>query len=271
MTARRSSNPAALSNLSFQLPDLLALTSSFPFRVNKNCKFASDASEEWLLSLSSAPPSVSPSSETFSRQGAGYTGIDSLLSVSEKESLLGSKYGLLASLCSPTSDAPQLRILADFLALVWTSHIRILHGSRPSSRSTSNDSRPDGNPTWDQARGWAGAGAVHGHGWSAGSGWMSSMHVDSVEDGMELLEMNSLLKRYAMALTRRLFARLTPSLERPASSPASNAPHPASLHPISPAGTHNSHTLPNRSPKHNSRSTRTCGMDLSPLSQSTSR
>ncbi|KAJ2935318.1 hypothetical protein H1R20_g1776, partial [Candolleomyces eurysporus] len=135
-------------NLSFQLPDLLALTSSFPFRVNRNCKFATDGSEGWLLSQS--------------------TGNDNgpELSQNEREVLRSVKYGLLASLCSPTSDGPQLRVLTDFLSLVSISHGRILEGKE-------------------------------GHGWRP---WTSIVHVESAQDALELLESNVLLKHIVPSL-----------------------------------------------------------------------
>ncbi|RXW13522.1 hypothetical protein EST38_g12333 [Candolleomyces aberdarensis] len=148
------------SNLSFQLPDLLALTSSFPFRVNRNCKFATDSSEGWLLSQS--------------------TGNDDgpVLSQNEREALRSVKYGLLASLCSPTSDGPQLRVLTDFLSLVFVSHGRILEG---------NES----------------------HGWRP---WTSIVHVESAQDALELLESNVLLKHIVPSLQQ--ISRRLPEAQR---------------------------------------------------------
>ncbi|KAJ2929519.1 hypothetical protein H1R20_g7579, partial [Candolleomyces eurysporus] len=144
----RPSPSMLTSNLSFQLPDLLALTSSFPFRVNRNCKFATDGSEGWLLSQS--------------------TGNDNgpELSQNEREVLQSVKYGLLASLCSPTSDGPQLRVLTDFLSLVFISHRRILEGKES-------------------------------HGWRP---WTSIVHVESAQDALELLESNVLLKHIVPSL-----------------------------------------------------------------------
>ena len=140
------------SNLSFQLPDLLALTSSFPFRVNRNCKFATDGSEGWLLSQS-----------TGNNDGP-------VLSQNEREVLRSVKYGLLASLCSPTSDGPQLRVLTDFLSLVFISHRRILEGKES-------------------------------HGWRP---WTSIVHIDSAQDALELLGSNVLLKQYVSSVINRL-------------------------------------------------------------------
>ena len=138
------------SNLSFQLPDLLALTSSFPFRVNRNCKFATDGSEEWFLAQN-----------TSNEDGP-------VLSQSERGVLRSVKYGLLASLCSPTSDGPQLRVLTDFWSLVFISHGRILEGK---------DS----------------------HGWRP---WTSTVHIESAQDALELLETNVLLKQYVCSTMR---------------------------------------------------------------------
>ena len=159
----------AMSNLSFQLPDLVALTSSFPFRVNKNCKRATDKSEAWLLGTGS--PEFEPP----------------LLLEEEKEILHSVKFGLLASLCAPAADPPQLQILADFWSLVVVSHARILRGTM-------------------------------------GHGWTSDIEVDGAEDGLELLGCHDLFKRYAATsffsaneLTR-LYASMVPSLTRALSS-----------------------------------------------------
>lgn len=101
------------SHLSFQIPDLLAATSTFTFRTNKHCKLATDWSEKWLLSNGPFEPIPA-------------TGKPFELNERETNGLRGLKYGLLASLTSPTSDAPQLKVLADFWALVFMSQMRLL-------------------------------------------------------------------------------------------------------------------------------------------------
>lgn len=95
------------TNLSFQVPDLLAQTNTFTFRTNNHTKRASDASESWLIGASE-PSSNGPE-----------------LTDLEKAQLRGAKYGLLAGLSCPTCDFPQLRLLADFLSLALISHGRI--------------------------------------------------------------------------------------------------------------------------------------------------
>ncbi|KAJ2917302.1 hypothetical protein MD484_g3148, partial [Candolleomyces efflorescens] len=148
----RSPSSMLTSNLSFQLPDLLALTSSFPFRVNRNCKFATDGSEGWFLSQRSSDDDDD----------------GPVLSQNEREVLRSVKYGLLASLCSPTSDGPQLRVLTDFLSLVFISHGRILEGKE-------------------------------GHGWKP---WTSVVHVESAQDALDLMQTNVLLKHIVPSLQR---------------------------------------------------------------------
>lgn len=97
--------PSMVSSGSLQLPDLLALTRRFELRTNRHCRSVTSASETWLL-------------------GQGNSGV---LSAEERESLHSYKLGLLASLCCPTGDAPQLRLLADFLSLLVFSRARLLH------------------------------------------------------------------------------------------------------------------------------------------------
>ena len=79
------------SSATFQLPDLPSLVRSFELRANKNCKWVSDASINQL---------VSPGNLSIQR--------------SELERL---DAGLLASVCFPTCDGPQLRLAADFCTL----------------------------------------------------------------------------------------------------------------------------------------------------------
>ncbi|KAJ3519159.1 hypothetical protein NMY22_g13330 [Coprinellus aureogranulatus] len=149
--ARPSAMTRTMSNLSFQLPDLVALTSSFPFRINKNCKLATDRSEAWLMDGESVGP-----------------GAPALLD-EEKRALHSMKYGLLASLCCPAADAPQLKILTDFWSLAFISHARILQG--------------------------------YGH------GWPSDVDVENAEDGLELLALNEVFKSLVPAFKNALSPR----------------------------------------------------------------
>lgn len=85
---------------SFQLPDLLTLTGSFELHVNPWCHPVTVASEKWMLEI---------------------------LEPEEFATLPLMKMGLLASLCFPSCDAPQLRLLTDFLTLLLYSNFRVLY------------------------------------------------------------------------------------------------------------------------------------------------
>jgi len=85
---------------SFQLPDLLAIVGSLELRTNPHCRFVTDSSEIWM------------------------SGEPDMLTVDELSYLRSTKIGLLAALCFPTCDAPQLRILTDFITAVIFSGIR---------------------------------------------------------------------------------------------------------------------------------------------------
>lgn len=96
---------------SFQLPDLLILISSLELRTNPHCRITSEASEDWI---------------TKTRE---------TLMLSEKDLLLlrSTKIGLLAALCFPTCDAPQLRLLIDFMSLLLFSGIQLHVGDTSGS------------------------------------------------------------------------------------------------------------------------------------------
>ncbi|KAF8962913.1 isoprenoid synthase domain-containing protein [Flammula alnicola] len=85
---------------SFQLPDLLAIIGPLELRTNSHCRFATDVSEEWI------------SKEL------------NILSECELSYLRSTKTGLLSALCFPTCDAPQLRVLTNFMTLLLYSSIR---------------------------------------------------------------------------------------------------------------------------------------------------
>ena len=87
---------------SFQLPDLLGIISRLELRTNQFCPFATDTSEKWFFE------------ET------------NFISPAELSYLRSTKLGLLAALCFPTCDAPQLRLLTDFLTILFYSNIRTL-------------------------------------------------------------------------------------------------------------------------------------------------
>ena len=94
---------------SFQLPDLLGIISCLELRTNRFCPFATDTSENWF------------SKET------------NCISPAELSYLRSTKLGLLAALCFPTCDAPQLRLLTDFLTMLFYSNFRALSFSGHSS------------------------------------------------------------------------------------------------------------------------------------------
>ena len=89
-------------SLSFQLPDLLGIISCLELRTNRFCPFATSTSEQWFFEETDC---ISPAELSYLRS---------------------SKLGLLASLCFPTCDAPQLRLLTDFLTMLFYSNIRAL-------------------------------------------------------------------------------------------------------------------------------------------------
>lgn len=87
-------------NQSFQLPDLLGIIRSLELRTNRLCRFATDTSEKWFFEETNC------------------------LSTAELSYLHSTKLGLLAALCFPTCDAPQLRLLTDVLTMLFYSHLR---------------------------------------------------------------------------------------------------------------------------------------------------
>ena len=87
-------------NTSYQLPDFLALVRDFKLQVNKWCKEVTTASEKGFLEN----PELDDARST----------------------LHGTKSGLLASLCCPTCDIPQLRLVTDFLTLLAIANSRTL-------------------------------------------------------------------------------------------------------------------------------------------------
>ncbi|KAF5318295.1 hypothetical protein D9611_014342 [Ephemerocybe angulata] len=188
MATTRSPSGGGMSNLlSFQLPDLVALTSAFPFRVNGNCKFATDGSEGWFLGNPNTNTNLTSSSRPRPHthpggEGEGsnsYDGQPPLLDEEERATLRGAKYGLLASLCAPGASGAPLRILADWVGVVGLGHVRILRG--------------------------------RGHGW-VGAGSMGSVDawIEGCEDGLDVLEGNVLLRSVVPRL-RRLRDRLPPA------------------------------------------------------------
>ena len=110
---------------SFQLPDLLGIISCLELRTNRFCPFATDTSEKW-----------------FSEE------INNCISPAELSYLRSTKLGLLAALCFPTCDAPQLRLLTDFLTMLFYSNIRAFSLTQAGHSSSSN-ATPD---MWNATR-----------------------------------------------------------------------------------------------------------------------
>ena len=96
---------------SFQLPDLLGIISCLELRTNRFCPFATDTSEKWFFEEINC---ISPAELSYLRS---------------------TKLGLLAALCFPTCDAPQLRLLTDFLTMLFYSNIRALSLTGHSNNS----------------------------------------------------------------------------------------------------------------------------------------
>ena len=99
---------------SFQLPDLLGIISCLELRTNRCCLFATNTSEKWFLEE-----------------------INHCFSPAELSYLPSTKLGLLAALCFPTCDAPQLRLLTDFLTMLFYSNIRALSLTQTGRSSNS--------------------------------------------------------------------------------------------------------------------------------------
>ena len=112
---------------SFQIPDLLGTISPLELRTNRFCRFATDTSEKWFFDQTDC------------------------LSPAELSYLRSTKFGLLAALCFPTCDAPQLRLLTDFLTILFYSHIRAFSHSDASvlitQPMTEQQIRNDESPT----------------------------------------------------------------------------------------------------------------------------
>jgi hypothetical protein len=86
--------------VSYQLPDLLSLirNAKFELRINNYCRNIAQSSEKWLK-------------DTLNGQEA-----------SAWKALRATKVGLLVALCFPTCDAPQLRLITDFMSLLLLSN-----------------------------------------------------------------------------------------------------------------------------------------------------
>ncbi|KAJ8087106.1 hypothetical protein PM082_005934 [Marasmius tenuissimus] len=94
---------------SYQLPDLLSLTRDFELRTNRHCRNVVEASNKWFLDLNDEADAQ-------------------VLTEDERQHASGLKAGLLASLCFPTCDLPQLRLAADFIGLLLISNERVKTG-----------------------------------------------------------------------------------------------------------------------------------------------
>ncbi|KAF5336263.1 hypothetical protein D9758_016057 [Tetrapyrgos nigripes] len=192
-----------MSTLSYQLPDLLALTRHFELRSNKHCRSVTLASEEWFLEKIREEVKAEAEAEAGKGKGTGTVrddtslGLGSLLSSTVSASavglgsgsglgsiqgqgpgtneLLGSsnhnrntqgqgqslingytplplitilptlKIGLLASLCFPTCDSPQLRLVVDFWTIVVLEDLKLMRGMRRWSKAGNGDENGDGD------------------------------------------------------------------------------------------------------------------------------
>ncbi|KAF9222155.1 terpenoid synthase [Gyrodon lividus] len=91
---------------SAQLPDLLSSCSAFELRTNRHCRTVSQASERWLAESGVALRSMA---------------------------WRAAKPGLLAAVCYPSTDATQLRLIADFLSLL------LYHDEQPPAPGSGGD------------------------------------------------------------------------------------------------------------------------------------
>ena len=105
---------------SFQLPDLLSIIGSLELRTNPHCRFVTDRSERWI------------------------SGEPDMLTANELTYLHSTKLGLLAALCFPTCDVPQLRILTDFILTIFYSGMRECSPGYSSNSSGPNKGEPLG-------------------------------------------------------------------------------------------------------------------------------
>ncbi|KAJ8522795.1 hypothetical protein ONZ45_g680 [Pleurotus djamor] len=94
---------------SFQLPDIPSVIRDFELHTSPYCRSVSDASEEWFRQTHLANSRLSK--EEFEVEDGKLRGI---------------KAGLLAALCFPNYDAPQLRLLTDFLTVVVWINMRMI-------------------------------------------------------------------------------------------------------------------------------------------------
>jgi hypothetical protein len=99
---------------SYQLPDLLSLSRAFELRTNRSCRPVTLASEAWLLALKGPE-------------------LNHVLTRAESTTLSSKKAGLLAALCFPSCDLPQLRLLTDFLTILILSNERASHAKEFSN------------------------------------------------------------------------------------------------------------------------------------------
>ncbi|KAI0749320.1 terpenoid synthase [Daedaleopsis nitida] len=86
--------PCGSSSPSFALPDLLS-DCPYPLRCNAHCEAVARASEAWMLA-------------------------DANFSPRRRDAFLGLLAGELAAACYPDTDAPRLRVAADFLNFLFT-------------------------------------------------------------------------------------------------------------------------------------------------------
>ncbi|KAL1716522.1 isoprenoid synthase domain-containing protein [Schizophyllum commune] len=96
------------TNVSYKLPDLQSLCEPFELRTNRACRPVMEASEAWL------------------------TGLPDALTKRERGDLRRMKIGLLAALCFPTCDQPQLRFVTDFWTLLVVANRRARPGQNPA-------------------------------------------------------------------------------------------------------------------------------------------
>ena len=103
-----------MTSASYQLPDVLEGCRSLTLRTNHHCRSVTEASLKWLDTV----PGISKD---------------------DLEYVNSAKFGLLASLCFPTCDAPQLQMVTDFWTLFSVTNRRALRNSQPGWSENSSE------------------------------------------------------------------------------------------------------------------------------------
>jgi hypothetical protein len=101
--------------MSYQIPDILASARGFELEINPHCRAITRASETWCLEcLESNDITLISSAHTSNSQAKPSATPTQPI----KKTLSELKPGLLASMCYPACDYPQLRLMTDLFTLL---------------------------------------------------------------------------------------------------------------------------------------------------------